>query len=135
MTGPTILMCPPDYYGIEYEINPWMSRSRASDSARAREQWRALHDLLVSLGVDVRLMTPVQGLPDLVFTANAGLVWHETVYLSRFRHAARQGETPVDEEWFAANGFRTVKLPDELRPAVGPTVGRPCHNRRVPVTE
>ena len=28
---PTILMCPPDYYGIEYEINPWMSRSRQSE--------------------------------------------------------------------------------------------------------
>jgi hypothetical protein len=20
-----LLLCPPDYYGIEYEINPWMS--------------------------------------------------------------------------------------------------------------
>ena len=28
---PHILMCPPDYYGIEYEINPWMSRSRQAD--------------------------------------------------------------------------------------------------------
>ena len=121
LSGPTILMCPPDYYGIEYEINPWMSRSRASDSALAREQWRSLHDLLVSLGVDIRLMTPVQGLPDLVFTANAGLVWHETVFVSRFRHAARQGETPVDAEWFAANGFRTVALPD------GATVQKPTH--------
>jgi N-dimethylarginine dimethylaminohydrolase len=113
LSRPTILMCPPDYYGIEYEINPWMSRSRASDPAQAREQWRALHDLLVSLGVDIRLLTPVQGLPDLVFTANAGLVWHNAVFLSRFRHAARQGETPVDAEWFAANGFRTVVLPDD----------------------
>ena len=24
---PRILMCPPDHYGIEYEINPWMNRS------------------------------------------------------------------------------------------------------------
>ena len=27
MRQPRILMCPPDYYGIEYEINPWMSRA------------------------------------------------------------------------------------------------------------
>ena len=33
-------MCPPDYYGIEYEINPWMSRSRNSIAELAREQWR-----------------------------------------------------------------------------------------------
>ena len=35
MRQPRILMCPPDYYGIEYEINPWMSRSRGSDAERA----------------------------------------------------------------------------------------------------
>src|ERR687892_541716 len=26
MATPRILMCSPDYYGIEYEINPWMSK-------------------------------------------------------------------------------------------------------------
>ena len=111
---PTILMCPPDFYGIEYEINPWMSRSRASDPDIARGQWRALYDLLISLNVDVRLMKPVKGLPDLVFTANAGLVFNDAVFLSRFRHEARQGETPLDDEWFTDNGFHTVELPEGL---------------------
>jgi N-dimethylarginine dimethylaminohydrolase len=111
---PTMLMCPPDYYGIEYEINPWMSRSRASDSAVARQQWQQLHDLLTSLGADVCLMQPVQGLPDLVFTANAGLIWNETVFLSRFRHAARQGESPVDEAWFQSHGLTPRSLPDDM---------------------
>ncbi len=108
---PTILMCPPDYYGIEYEINPWMSRSHASDSARAAEQWRDLKQVLESLGVDVRLMEPKPGLPDLVFTANAGLVFHDVVYLSRFRYPERRRETPVDAEWFRENGFQTVEVP------------------------
>ena len=27
-----LLLCPPDHYGIEYEINPWMSRARGADS-------------------------------------------------------------------------------------------------------
>lgn len=104
-------MCPPDFYGIEYEINPWMSRSRASDDQLARRQWQALHDQLTSLGADVRLMTPVRGLPDLVFTANAGLVWRDTVFLARFRHAARQGETPHDDAWFREAGFSTIACP------------------------
>ena len=111
---PTILMCPPDYYGIEYEINPWMSRSRASDDARARAQWKALFDRLVSLGADVRLMPPVPGLPDLVFTANAALIWREVAFLARFRHAARQGETPRDDAWLRENGFQTRSLPEGL---------------------
>ena len=109
---PTILMCPPDYYGIEYEINPWMSRGRQSDPALSRQQWSALHAILTGLGGDVRLMPAVAGLPDLVFTANAGLVWRDTVFLSRFRHAARQGETPHDAAWFRDCGFETVLPPD-----------------------
>lgn len=113
-TKPTILMCPPKHYGIEYEINPWMSRQRPADRAIATRQWTGLKNLLESLGVDVRLQEPVAGLPDLVFTANAGLVCHDVVYLSQFRHSARQGETPLDKAWFEANGFRTVTLPEGL---------------------
>ena len=107
---PTIFMCPPDYYGIEYEINPWMSRSRQSDSEESQRQWQALFQLLKSLGVEIRLMEPVQGLPDLVFTANSGLVWREKVFLPQFRYEARQGETPLDEAWFRSQGFETVSL-------------------------
>ncbi len=110
-SSPTILMCPPDFYGIEYEINPWMSRSRASDSAVAQQQWHALRDLLERLGAEIQLMEPARGLPDLVFTANAGLVWNDVVFLSRFRHPARQGETPLDDAWFRAAAFETVELP------------------------
>lgn len=109
---PTILMCPPDFYGIEYEINPWMDRNVPTDVERSRTQWHALHELLIKLGVDVRLMTPVAGLPDLVFTANSGLVWRDTVFLATFRHAARQGETPVDSAWFTQQGFDVESLPD-----------------------
>ena len=35
-----LLMCPPDYFGIEYEINPWMRLSNQSNPDRARAQWR-----------------------------------------------------------------------------------------------
>jgi len=28
-----LLLCPPDYYGIEYEINPWMSIARGAETA------------------------------------------------------------------------------------------------------
>lgn len=111
LSAPTILMCPPDFYGIEYEINPWMSRSRKSDDALARAQWHDLYTLLGRLGADIRLMTPAAGLPDLVFTANAGLVWREVVFLSRFRHPARQGETPLDDDWFQEAGFETRHCP------------------------
>jgi N-dimethylarginine dimethylaminohydrolase len=111
---PTILMCPPDFYGIEYEINPWMNRQRGADVAAAREQWGLLQAAIVAAGARVELLPARPRLPDLVFTANAGLVHRDTVYLSRFRHAARQGETPVDREWFESHGFACRELPQRL---------------------
>jgi N-dimethylarginine dimethylaminohydrolase len=109
---PSILMCPPDYYGIEYEINPWMSRSRGSSPEKARSQWQKLHDTLAGLGVQLELMKPQQGLPDLVFTANAGLVFHRRFFSSRFRHEVRSRETPHFDAWFAARGFTVETLPE-----------------------
>jgi N-dimethylarginine dimethylaminohydrolase len=111
MNPPRILMCPPDYYGIEYEINPWMNRKVGADHARATEQWQTLRAILVDLGADVELMAPVPGLPDLVFTANAGLVYGNQFIGSRFRHGVRQRESPFYEDWMKAHGFEVVSLP------------------------
>lgn len=109
-----ILMCPPDYYGIEYEINPWMNRSVGSDSAVARRQWEGLRATLLDLGATVELMEPVPGLPDLVFTANAGLVFGDLFLSSRFRHEVRQRETPHFNAWFSTHGFRVESLPENV---------------------
>lgn len=107
-------MCPPDYYGIQYEINPWMSRSRNSDPVRARRQWRALCDHLVGLGVEVNLVEPSPGLPDMVFTANAALIYRERAILSLFRHEVRQGETAHYERWLGDHGFAVFRPPEEF---------------------
>ena len=40
-------------------------------------------------------MTPQPGLPDLVFTANAGLMFGNRFFSSRFRHEVRARETPL----------------------------------------
>ncbi len=114
MRQPRILMCPPDFYGIEYEINPWMSRSRGSMPEKAHKQWRGLHDALVKLGVQVELMTPQPALPDLVFTANAGLMVGRRFFSSRFRHEVRARETPHFDAWFAAHDFTVEHLPEGM---------------------
>ena len=114
MTTPRILMCPPDYYGIEYEINPWMDRRVGTDPAKSRAQWTALKETLADLGAAVELLKPVEGLPDLVFTANAGVVFHQTFVSSRFRYGVRQGETAHFDAWFAAQGFDVLTLPKDL---------------------
>ncbi|MBI5420415.1 MAG: amidinotransferase [Deltaproteobacteria bacterium] len=108
-------MCPPDYYGIEYEINPWMSRSRQADPEAARRQWESLFDLLQGrLGLRISLLAPMKGLPDLVFTANAGLVRRGTFIPSHFRHPERRGESPVFRGWFEEEGYEIRSLPRNL---------------------
>ena len=91
-SSPTILMCPPTFYGIEYEINPWMDRTRVVDTSLATRQWEKLHALILDCGAEVALADPVEGLPDMVFTANAALIYRSIAILSQFLHAQRQGK-------------------------------------------
>jgi N-dimethylarginine dimethylaminohydrolase len=106
-----ILMCRPDHFGVEYEINPWMHVANQVDRSRAAEQWDALYRAYTQLGQDVVLADPIPGLPDMVFTANAGVVWNGTAVLSRFRHPQRQGEESHWQQAFEQQGFGVVAPP------------------------
>ncbi len=112
MRQPRILMCPPDFYGIEYEINPWMHVERGAKQERAQTQWHQLGQTLRDRGVTVELMEPRPGLPDLVFTANAGLVFGKRFFSSSFRHEVRARESPFFDAWFAGHGYTVEHLPD-----------------------
>jgi len=104
-------MCQPTHYAIAYEINPWMSLKRQAHPATARAQWAALHRLLTrTLGARIRLLPAKPGVPDLVFTANAGLVHGRTLIRSNFRYPQRQQEEPIIERYFHRAGFRVVRL-------------------------
>ncbi len=106
-------MCPPDHYGVEYEINPWMDRARRPEQNCAGEQWRGLRDLLSAAGAEIELIEPAPGLPDMVFTANAGLIDGQRVVLSNFRHPQRQPEAARFAAWFAAHGYEIIRMPDD----------------------
>ena len=105
-----LLVCPPDHFRIDYEINPWMHRANVVNAALAREQWRGLTYTLEQLAVTLERMTPVAGLPDLVFTANAGVVFGSTAVPSRFRHPERQREQTHFEAWFRGHGYQLAFL-------------------------
>ena len=113
VSQPRILMCPPDHYGIEYEINAWMSRDRKADQALATKQWNGLREKLAAAGAAIEIIEPAEGLPDMVFTANAGLVFQNDIVLSRFRPEQRRGEEPLNQKWFEARGFTVRHLPDD----------------------
>lgn len=109
-----ILMCPPHHYDVDYVINPWMEGNvHRSSRDRATEQWNDLYDVLKDYAT-VELVTPQKGWPDMVFTANAGLVLGQTVVLSRFFHKERQGEEPHFLQWFEDQGYAVHQLPSSL---------------------
>lgn len=108
------LMCPPDHYDVDYVINPWMEGNvHKSSRDRAVEQWHKLHHVLKDHTL-VDLVQPQIGWPDMVFTANAGLVLGKTVVLSRFLHKERQGEEPHFKQWFEDQGYTVYELPKDL---------------------
>lgn len=109
------LMCPPTHFDVEYVINPWMEgQLNAANTRLASAQWSSFHKLMSDVA-DVALMPPVNGLPDLVFTANAALVHRDSAVLSSFRHPERQPESRHYAEWLTADGFNVRTLPDGIR--------------------
>ena len=109
-----LLLCPPDYYGIEYEINPWMSRARGADTPLVQAQWKGLFETLSKLDCKIELVPPRPKLPDMVFTANAGLTVGRRFIPSNFRHVERSGEAPHFASWMEEHGYEIVWLPKEL---------------------
>lgn len=106
-----LLVCAPDFFQVDYEINPWMRITNAVDPHQAVQQWQRLMDTLEKeLGVVLERMPPVRGLPDMVFTANAGVVVGRTAVPSRFRHPERQREETYFEAWFKDHGYEVIRL-------------------------
>ena len=112
--GRRYLMCPPHHFGVLYEINPWMHQEVAVQHDSAIQQWEHLVATLRTAGAEVVTMDPHPSVPDLVFTANAGIVNGRQFVPSHFRHPERQGETELDAAWFEAAGFVVDRLPEEL---------------------
>lgn len=103
------LMCKPSHFTVSYSINPWMEPSRPTDTNLAVQQWQSLYDTYVSLGHEIELIDPLEGLPDMVYTANGGFVIDGVAYGPKFRFRERAAEAPAFIDWFAANGFEVAE--------------------------
>jgi N-dimethylarginine dimethylaminohydrolase len=107
-----VLMCEPIHFRVEYEINPWMRRLNAVDRPRALGQWRRLRDVLVDLGVAVELIEQAPDVPDMTFTANAGLVTSHRFLPANFRYRERMPEATHFTFWFEEHGYAVEPIHD-----------------------
>ena len=103
---PKFLMCPPQHYRVDYSINPWMNPSyyrmedRSANRTLAFHQWDKLYEAMYLCGADIELIEQAPACPDMVFTANAGLVIDHECLTSSFKHVERQKEQKYFEEYF-----------------------------------
>ncbi|MGY4712309.1 dimethylargininase [Mycolicibacterium sp. CBM1] len=101
-------MTAPTFFTVEYAINPWMDTATPVDTDLALAQWENLRDTYRRLGHTVDLVDPVPGLPDMVYTANAGLIINGTAIVARFKHAERHGESAAYATWMDQHGHRPI---------------------------
>jgi N-dimethylarginine dimethylaminohydrolase len=85
----------------------------ATNRDLANMQWVRLRALLKE-HADVVAIPAVPGLPDLVFTANAALIYRHTAIVSSFRCPERRPESAQFANWLAADGFKVKRLPEEV---------------------
>jgi N-dimethylarginine dimethylaminohydrolase len=106
----TYLMCPPEYFVVEYSINPWMDVTAPVDTELALKQWEGLRETLTGLGHTVHVLDAGRGLPDMVYAANGAFVVDGIAYGARFRYPQRSREA-VAHRLFHVDGGRRYITP------------------------
>jgi len=105
----TYLMCAPEFFAVEYAINPWMEPGTTVDVELAVKQWEKLRETLVGLGHVVHVLPAQPGLPDMVYAANGAFSVDGVVYGALFRYPQRTGEAQVHRAWYEVAGWRFVE--------------------------
>jgi N-dimethylarginine dimethylaminohydrolase len=89
-----------------------------TSTQRAVDQWKVLHQTYLDLGFDVKLIDPIEGLPDMVYAANGGFVLDNIAYGASFTYPQRQPEGPAYMNWFRENGY-DVHEPENINEGEG----------------
>lgn len=112
---PSVLLCPPHYFDVVDQKNPYMRRDSAVDRVKARSQWETLCGVLQQNGCKVETIAPIEGLEDMVFAANQVFVGEKIGYgkfavPSRMVYPSRHREVAFYAEWFRAHDYRLIEL-------------------------
>ncbi len=101
----------PDHFRIDYRINPFMDLTDQPDPARAREQWDAMVETLLTSGATVDVLRQREDSPDMVYAMNLGLALtagdRRRMVMSHMRFAERRAEGLSARPHFGEQGFET----------------------------
>ena len=115
--SPAVLLGDPSRFRIRSGSNPhtrdrWGRRKRV-DLRRAVQQWDGLREALEGQGVRVHVVPADENLPGMVFPANAGFRFGDTVFLSNL-NPSRAGEREHYRREISSLGLRAADLPTDL---------------------
>ncbi len=110
-----VLMSSPEYFKVEYSINPWMVAGATVELDLAKTQWNNLKSTIENAGAEVKIVPPSEDYPDLVFTANSGIIKDKDVLIANFKYEERRGEEDLYMNWFNNNGYNVGRIPSEFK--------------------
>ena len=110
-----VLMSSPEYFKVEYSINPWMVAGATVELDLAKTQWNNLKSTIENAGAEVKIVPPSEDYPDLVFTANSGIIKDKDVLIANFKYEERRGEEDLYMNWFRNNGYNVGRIPSEFK--------------------
>ena len=105
-----LLVSDTEHFRVDFEINPYMSTTDQPDRFAARVEHAGIVRAHRAAGRRVEHLPSAPECPDMVFTANAGLVCGGQVVLARLP-GPRRPETPHHRAWFARRGYAVVDAP------------------------
>ena len=88
-----------------------MNTSVKINRTKMLSQWKSLRSTLMKNGINVEVMNSVNGLLDMVFAANAGMIVKNKVLVSRFKYPEREPEEEHFTRWFKEHNYSTYNLP------------------------
>jgi len=110
-----VLLCPPNYFDVIDQKNPYMVMESPVDRGKARSQWEILCSVLKQHGCEVQTIDPVEGLEDMVFAANQVFAGEKTGYgkfvvPSRMVYPSRQREVRFFSDWCRERDYQVIEL-------------------------
>eukprot|EP00493_Phyllostaurus_siculus_P022289 UN22621 len=80
-----LMMCHPRYYNVKhFLLNAHMTMEKQVSYATAMKQWDYLYDTLIKNGVKIEKVEEVPDLVDMVFTANAAIIYKNSAVVANF---------------------------------------------------
>jgi N-dimethylarginine dimethylaminohydrolase len=115
-----VLMVSPEYFTVEYAINPYMKTPTGElqkiDSSKALAQWNNLKALYEKLGFEVFVIPGQKDLPDMVFAANQSFPFLDSktgklkILMGHMNSEKRQPEVRIFKKWYEDQGIEAVEL-------------------------